>query len=397
MAYGMPSLCRSFRAALPIVVISVLVGGCSGNQQQPPQRMPEVGVVTIGAETPVLSSELTGRVTSVMTADVRPQVAGVIRERLFREGSDVKKGQPLYQIDPRAYRATRDQIAAQLESARASMVATEARARRFRTLTDSDATSRQDIDDAVAAAGQARASVHQFEANLAAADLDIEFTRVLAPVSGRIGRSFITPGALVTANQAAPLATIQQLDPIFVDITQSSAQLLELRRKLSSGSVLPSGTDVTLKLEDGSIYPPQGRLEFSEVTVDPQAGTVVLRARFPNPQGLLLPGMFVRVETPQGRMPGAVYAPQQGVGRDPQGNPTALVVDARNTVVERRIATANAVGDRWVVTSGLKPGDRIIVEGTDRVKPGQTVKPVPAGARSGTSAPSGPSSAAAKR
>ncbi|MXP25580.1 efflux RND transporter periplasmic adaptor subunit [Altererythrobacter indicus] len=349
---------------------------CSSQQAGSPKGPVEVGYVTLTSGDATLSSELTGRITATIKAEVRPQVDGVIRKRLFTEGSYVRAGQQLYQIDPRSYSASRDQIAAQIESAKATLQAANAKADRYRTLVGSEAVSQQDIDDAIATAKQAKASLNQYQANLRAANLNIEFTRVLAPISGRIGRSNFTPGALVTANQTAALATIQQLDPVFVDITQSSAQLLRLRRELADGDVIPASTSVTLILEDGTKYPLPGKLEFSEVDVDEDSGTVTLRARFPNPQGILLPGMFVRVETPQAVIPNAVMVPQQGISRDAKGNGTALVVDKNNKVVLRTVTTAEAVGNKWVATAGLKAGDRLIIEGTDKVKPGDTVKAV---------------------
>jgi membrane fusion protein (multidrug efflux system) len=361
-------------AALPLIA---LLAACSGKPDMPPPGPVEVGYVALQATQAPLTTELTGRVTSTTTSDVRPQVDGIIRERLFKEGSDVKAGQALYLIDPRSYQASRDQIAAQIESAKASLITAQNKADRYSKLRDNQAVSRQDIDDAVAAAGTARALLHQYEANLRAANLNLEYTRMLAPISGRIGRSSVTVGALVQASQTNALATVTQLDPIYVDITQSSAQLLDLRKRLANGSVLPSAATVRLKLEDGSDYGQTGSIEFSEVSVDENAGTVVLRARFPNPQRLLLPGMFVRIETPQGIVPNAVLAPQQGILHDARGNPTALVVGADNKVVQRDVKTVKAVGHMWVVSEGLKPGEHLIVQGTDKALPGATVKPVP--------------------
>ncbi|MDE1914574.1 MAG: efflux RND transporter periplasmic adaptor subunit [Sphingomonadales bacterium] len=357
---------------LPLVA---LVGACSS--APPPTPGPvEVGYVDLQGTQAPITTELTGRISSTMTSDVRPQVDGIIRERLFKEGSDVKAGQPLYIIDPRSYQAARDQIAAQIESAKATLVTNQNKADRYRQLSNNQAVSRQDIDDAIAAAATARAALHQYEANLRAANLNLEYTRVLAPISGRIGRSAVTPGALVQASQTTAMATITQLDPIYVDITQSSAQLLELRKRLSNGSVLPSSAIVHLKLEDGSTYPEAGTIEFSEVSVDENAGTVVLRAKVPNPLRLLLPGMFVRIETPQGIVPNAVLAPQQGITRDAKGNATALVVGAGNKVEQRNVTTVKAVGNMWLVSAGLRPGEHLIVQGTDKALPGATVKPV---------------------
>jgi len=362
---------RARTILLPLLL--AFTAACSGGQQ-PQQPTVEVGFVTLQATQAALTTELTGRVTSAMAAEVRPQVDGIVRQRLFTEGSYVRQGQPLYLIDQRSYRASRDQIAAQIESARATLAAAEAKAKRYQSLSDNQAVSKQDIDDAQASARQARAQLREAQANLRAADLNLEFTRVLAPISGRIGRSSVTAGALVTANQTTALATIRQLDPVYVDITQSSAQMLALRRSLAEGTVLPASATVHLKLEDGTDYPQPGTIEFSEYSVEEESGTVVLRARVPNPDGLLLPGMFVRIETPQGVVPNAVLAPQQGITRDAKGNAVALILDKDNKVVQRIVTTVKAVGNMWVVTDGLKPGDRLIVEGTEKAAPGATVK-----------------------
>nr|WP_169333631.1 efflux RND transporter periplasmic adaptor subunit [Novosphingobium nitrogenifigens] len=343
----------------------------------PPMGPAEVGVVTLVAEPVTVSNELTGRTAATTASDVRPQVDGVIKARLFEEGSIVHAGQPLYQIDPRLYKASLDQARGQLENAQATLFTNQAKADRYKTLRDNQAVSRQDIDDTIAAARTARASVHQYQATVQSARVNLEYTRVLAPITGRISRSTVTPGALVTSGQTTALATIQQLDPIYVDITQSSSDLVKLRMALANGSVLPATATVHLKLEDGSDYPLTGTIEFSEVTVDEQAGTVTLRARFPNPQGLLLPGMFVRVVTPQGVVPKGILAPQQGITRDAKGDATALVVDASNKVVLRNVVADKAIGNKWLVTSGLKAGDRLIVEGVDKAEPGAVVKPVP--------------------
>ncbi|MFT4255082.1 MAG: efflux RND transporter periplasmic adaptor subunit [Caulobacter sp.] len=370
---GRPLPRRGLLMALPLGLAG-LTAACSKASQPKAPGVAEVGVVTLTAGAVTISSELTGRVVAAMSAQVRPQVAGVVQARLFKEGGMVKAGQPLYQIDPRPFRAAHEEAAASLESARASLVTAQAKADRYGRLSDLEAVSKQDIDDTVASARQAKASVRQNEAALETAKINLAYTKVYAPISGRIGRSSVTPGALVTASQTDALATIQQLDPIFVDITQSSQQLLQLRRGLAKGSVLPATAEVTLKLEDGSTYDQAGTIEFSEVSVDEDAGTVVLRARFPNPDGLLLPGMFVRVETPQGVAPNAILAPQQGITRDAKGQATALIVDAGDQVVQRDVTAAQAVGDKWLITSGLKAGDRLIVEGVDKVAAGSKVK-----------------------
>ena len=358
--------------------LSLTVSAC-GHKAGPPPGMggvPEVGVVTLTAAAVPVSSELTGRTAATMASDVRPQVDGIIKARLFQEGAIVHAGQPLYQIDPRLYKASLDQSRAQLENAQATLFTAQAKADRYKTLSDNQAVSRQDIDDTVAAARQARASVHQYQASVETARVNLEFTRVLAPITGRISRSSVTPGALVQADQTTVLASIQQLDPIYVDITQSASDTMRLRQALARGSVLPASTAVRLKLEDGTEYSHPGTLEFSEVVVDEQAGTVTLRARFPNPDGLLMPGLFVRVETPQGVVPNGILAPQQGITRDVKGDATALVVDVGNKVVQRNVTAGQAIGNTWLITSGLKAGDRLIVEGTDKARPGATVKPV---------------------
>jgi len=322
-----------------------------------------------------LTNTLTGRTVATTASDVRPQVDGIITARLFKEGSIVHAGDQLYQIDPRLYRASLDTAQAQLENARAVLVTDQAKARRYRTLTQNQAASRQSIDDAVSAARVALANVHLYEAAVETAKVNLEYTRVLAPITGRISRSAVTPGALATAAQTTALATIQQLDPIYVDITQSASQLLELRRELAQGSVLPSSATVSLTFEDGTSYPETGTVEFSEVTVDETAGTVTLRARFPNPRGMLLPGMFVRLEVPQAVVPEGILAPQQGITRDAKGEATALVVDANGKVAQRTVTAPRAIGTSWLVTKGLSAGDRLIVEGTDRASAGDTVQP----------------------
>ncbi|WHO39004.1 efflux RND transporter periplasmic adaptor subunit [Sphingobium sp. AP49] len=366
---------RSLRVA-PIA-LCILITAC-GQEKAPKKGPAEVGVVTLTAQNVTVSSELPARTVSTMQSEVRPQITGVIQKRLFTEGSMVTAGQPLYQIDERLYRASRDEAQAALVSAQATAVAAQAKAQRYRGLGDTEAVSAQDRDDVIATSRQAAAAVGQARASLDTANVNLTFTQVRAPISGRIGRSAFTPGALITASQTDPLATIQQLDPIFVDITQSSAQLLALRRSLASGQTLPASATVRLKLDDGSTYPQAGRIEFAEPIVDPDSGTITLRARFPNPDGLLLPGMFVRVVAPQSVVPNAILAPQQGISRDAKGDATALVVTKDNKVERRSVVAAQAIGDKWLITSGLKAGDRLIVEGTDKVQPDDKVKPVPA-------------------
>jgi membrane fusion protein (multidrug efflux system) len=274
------------------------------------------------------------------------------------------------------YQAALDQATAQLESARANLAAVEAKEARYRRLATTEVISKQDVDDITAAALQAKAAVHQSLALQQAAQINFAYTRIVAPIGGRIGRSTVTPGALVTANQPIALATIQLLDPIYVDITQSSQQLLQLRRALSKGTVSPANATVRLLLEDGTRYPQVGTVEFAELTVAEDTGTVTLRAKFANPDGFLLPGMFVRVEVPQSVVKDAIVAPQQGIARGAKGEATAFIVGPENKVEERSVVASQAIRDKWLVTSGLKAGDRLIVEGISKVKAGATVKPV---------------------
>ena len=349
-------------------------GGADGRN-----RTPEVGYVVVQPTTAPIATELTGRVAAFQTSQVRPQVAGLIRRRLFTEGSYVRAGQTLYEIDPSLYRAAGDEARAALASAEAAAAAAKVRADRFRPLAKIEAVSQQDYTDAEAQARQAEASAAQARAQLQTARINLRFTRVPAPISGRIGRSLFTQGALVTANQAEPLAIIQRLDPVYVDIRQSASALLALRRQLANGGAMPNRASVRLKLEDGSDYGIAGSVEFTEVTVDEATGTVNLRARFANPQGLLLPGMFVRAVFAQSVANAVFLVPQQGVSRDAKGNAAVLVVGAGNKVEQRPVTAERTLGANWVVSAGLKSGDRIITEGTANAKPGQPVKPVPAG------------------
>lgn len=362
------------------------LAGCSetknGGRDMGP---PEVGYVTLKPETVPLYVELAGRTAAYETSEVRPQVSGIIKARLFKEGGIVQAGQTLYQIDASLYQAAVDQAAANLANAQANRDAAQARADRYRPLAEQEAVAKQDYTDAEAAARQAAASVAQTRASLETARINLQFTRVPAPITGRISRSLFTTGALVSAGQADPLTTIQRLDPIYVDIQQSSADLIALRRSLSSGGGVPSTTEVRLQLEDGSDYPVAGRLEFAEAMVDPNTGTVTLRARFPNPSGLLLPGMYVRARLSQVTSRDAILVPQQGVSRDPRGNATVMVVGADGKAEQKTVTASQTVGDKWLVTAGLAAGDKVIVEGLGKARPGQPVKPVPVGQPSGPS------------
>jgi membrane fusion protein (multidrug efflux system) len=351
-------------------------GGGPGGPGGPP---PEVGIITLQAREAALTTELPGRTASYRVAEVRPQVGGIIKERLFKEGALIRSGQVLYRIDPAVYQSTYDSAQAALNRSRATFERARLKAERYANLVKAKAVSQEDFDDAEAALKEAAASVAVDEAELARARIDLEYTRVTAPIGGRIGRSVVTQGALVTANQELALATLQQLDPIYVDLTQSSAQLLRLRRALEDGRLKrPDGDQprVTLVLEDGSDYPLAGRLEFSEVSVDPGTGAVTLRATFPNPDHVLLPGMFVRARVEEGTRPEAILAPQRGVQRDRRGRPYALVLNAEGVVEQRMLTTDRTLGSDWLVDDGLAAGDRLIIDGLQKVRPGDKAQPV---------------------
>ena len=362
----------------------VALAGCSeGTDRQPAgkgeQRGPaQVGYVVVQQTRVPLVTELPGRTVAYRSSEVRPQVSGVIQKRFFEEGSIVRQGQPLYQIDPSLYRAAVNEAAASVASAQATAEAARVRADRFRPLAEIEAVSKQDYTDAVATQRQAEASIAQGRAQLETARVNLRFTTVPAPITGRIGRTLFTVGALVTASQTEPLATIQQLDPIYVDIQQSAAALLQLRRRMATGGVMPASATVRLKLEDGSDYGRTGTVEFAEVVVDQQTGTVTLRARFPNPDGMLLPGMFVRAMFAQAIETNAFLVPQQAVSRDPQGNATVWLVGANNKVQQRKVETVRAEGANWIVTGGLRAGDKVITQGTANLSPDAAVRPVPA-------------------
>ena len=360
---------KSANAALmSILAVAVFLAGCQEEAAPPAQQKPTVGVVTLQAEPFAVTTDLPGRTRAYRIAEVRPQVNGIIQKRLFTEGSEVKAGQQLYQIDAAVYEAT-------LKSAQASLASSKSLADRYAELVKDQAVSKQAYDEARAASLQA-------EAELERARIDLRYTKVLAPISGRIGRSAVTEGALVSNGQAQELATIQQLDPIYVDVTQPARDLLALRRDLAEGRLQKAGENaakVTLKLEDGSDYGHEGKLEFSEVTVDPGTGSVTLRAVFPNPDKVLLPGMFVHAQLVAGLKSEAILVPQQGVTRNTKGEPTAMVVNAENKVELRQIKTERAVGNRWLVGEGLQPGDRVITEGLQFIQPGVEVEVAPAG------------------
>lgn len=414
------------RRNLIVVSISLAcglwLGGCNSSTSAPPPPVPEVATVTVRTEQVVLTTDLPGRTSAYAIAEIRPQVGGIIQKRLFEEGAEIEAGQVLYQIDPAPLQAAYDNAAANVAAARkaadrtrAALAASRAGVVRQQAVLENAQTNRKRFEDLLAdgavsasqrdqavteanvaeatllateaqvesdreAVGAAEAAIKQAEAALETARINLGYARVTAPIGGRIGKSSVTVGALVKESQDTPLATIQQLHPIYVDVTQSSANLLRLRQNLASGQLKGNGpkqATVKLLLEDGTPYPVGGTLKFSDVTVDPSTGSYILRTVFPNPQHLLLPGMYVRAIVQEGVAEQAILVPQQSVSRDPKGNPVALIVDGSDKVAQRKITVDRAVGDKWLVSEGLKPGDRLIVEGIQKARPGTSVKAVP--------------------
>ena len=366
------------------IVVAALIAGCQQAPKSPPKATPQVVVQVMHAQVVQLRSELPGRTAAHEVAEVRPQVSGLVHDRLFTEGSTVKAGQVLYQIDPAPYAAALEQADAALQAARAAARISELLVQRYRQLLPAKSISQQDYDNAEANFGQAQATVRQREAAVNAARIDLQRTRITTPISGRSGRSVVTPGALVSANQTTALTTISQLDPIYVDLTQSSAELLRLRRAAKDGAMKrgEAGTQkVSLVLEDGSSYPLEGRIQLSEVTVDATTGTVLVRALFPNPEGVLLPGMYVRAVVTEGTSDKGMLVPQAAVTRDRKGDPMARIVNAENKLEVRTLTVERALGNTWLVTGGLDEGDRVVVEGASTAQPGSGVEIVEAGAK----------------
>lgn len=376
-----------------ITALLMVLPGCGQNQNAGPKGPagePEVTVVTIAPERLVLTTELVGRTSSYQMSEVRPQVGGIIQKRLFKEGAEVKAGETLYQIDPSTYQAAYNSAKAALAKAEANAQPAKLKAERYGNLSKARAVSQQDNDDAQASHRQSEAEVVSARAALETARINLSYTRITAPISGRIGKSSVTPGALVTASQATPLATIQQANPVYVDVTQSSNEVLRMKRDLASGRIKKAGTTgarVKLLFEDGTEYPEAGTLEFSDITVDQTTGVIILRAVFPNPRQELLPGLYVRAVLEEGVEEAALLAPQAAVSRDPKGAATTMVVKADGMVEARPITVSRTVGDKWLVTSGLAAGDRVIVEGLQKVRPGAKVKAVEAGAAPAAGAP----------
>lgn len=366
-----------------VVALALLLTACGAKQAAAPSpnAPTQVGVLVLHTEPVSLTTELSGRTSASLISEVRPQVNGVIKARLFQEGSNVRAGQPLYQIDPATYRASLDSANAALAQAQANAASARLKANRYKELVAINAVSKQENDDAQAAAQAAVANVQAQRAAVQQAQISLGYTQVRAPISGRIGRSAVTPGALVSANQAAALATIQNLDQIYVDVTQSASDLLRLRRAMSTGELgAAASAQVRLVLEDGSTYPLAGTLAFSDVTVDQGTGSVILRAIFPNPDRVLLPGLYVRAQVQQGVAASAILVPQAAVSRAPKGSATVFVVGSDGKAQLRPISVSRTVGDKWLVTDGLKAGERVIVEGLQKIQPGAPVKPTVLGA-----------------
>lgn len=365
-----------------VVAISCTLSACGKPPGGPPPAagMPVVGVITVEKRAVELSTTLPGRTVPRLIADVRPQVNGIITARNFREGSDVSAGQVLYEINPASYKAAYDSSVAALKKAEASVVTARLKAERYKELVAIKAVSQQDYDDAAATLGEVESDIASAKANVETSRINLAYAKVVAPISGRIGKSTVTPGALVTASQSSAMTTIQQLDPIYVDVTQPSAALLTLKQAFANGDLQqagPGAAKVKLILENGQPYPIEGKLEFSDVTVNQDTGAITLRAVFPNPKGDLLPGMFVRAVLQEGTKEQGLLVPQRAVSRDSAGKPTAFVVVSGNKLQLRALETDRTVGDQWLVRSGLQEGDRLVVDGQQRAAPGVTVKVVP--------------------
>lgn len=374
---------NKIRGLLPLAAVLMLSGsflltGCDNNKsEQAAQQPPAVGVVTLKTEPLKISTELPGRTSAYRVAEVRPQVSGIILKRNFVEGSDVKAGQSLYQIDPATYQAAYDSAKGDLTQAQANARIAQLTVKRYKPLLGTKYISQQDYDTAVATAAQNDAAVQVAKANVETARINLAYTKVTSPISGRIGKSSVTEGALVQNAQTTALATVQQLDPMYVDVTQSSEDFMRLRSELESGQLKQNDgkANVTLLMQNGNSYPQTGTLEFSDVTVDETTGSITLRAIVPNPNHALLPGMFVRARLDEGTNPNALLVPQQAVARTPTGQATVMVVGADNKVEARQVTTSQAIGDKWLVTDGVKAGERVISTGLQRAKPGAQVTP----------------------
>jgi len=367
------------KVSVPALLALALVG-CDGKDNAgsngpSAQGRTQVGVVTVHPQSVAITAELPGRTSASLIAEVRPQVGGLIKERLFKEGGEVKAGEPLYQIEPSSYQAAYDSAVASLQKAEAAVPSAEAKVERYTGLIKQNAVSKQDYDDAIASLAQAKADVAAARASVDTARINLEFTKITAPIGGRIDKSALTPGALVTASQDTALTTIRTLDPINVDVTQSSTNLLNLREAIREGRIKISGDNVAvrLKLDNGTTYPHAGRLEFSSAYVDETTGTYSVRAQFPNPERLLLPGMYVHAVVEEGVAPNSFLVPQRGVTRNTKGEAVALVANAQNKIEQRVLTVARSVGNSWLVEAGIGDGDRVVVEGSQFVRTGQDV------------------------
>lgn len=384
---------RSLLLAIAIITTPLGLSACGSAEADKPKPVPVVGVIIAKAQAVELTTELAGRTEAFEIAEVRPQVAGLVMARLFQEGSYVREGQALYQIDSRLLAATQAQATAALASAEATVEANRLRAERFEALAEQGGVSKQEAADARATYNQSRAAVGQARAALASARINLGFTRVTSPISGRIGISMVTKGALVTNAQATPMAKVQRLDPMYVNIRQSSADFMALRRAIESGKLVSGAAPVTVILPDGSEYPIAGKLNPADVDVNPETGTITVRAVVPNPKGDLLPGLFVRAKVGQGSVPDGILVPQAAVTRDPRGRASVLVANAKDELEKRDITADTPVGQNWLVTAGLKPGDRVVVEGLVNAREGAKAKVVPAGSKPEADAKASPATA----
>jgi membrane fusion protein, multidrug efflux system len=386
---------RSFPCS---VLVALLVAGCGKPEAGPPPPV-EVSVITLQPHSVDIVNQLPGRTSAFRVAEVRPQVSGIVQKRYFTEGGDVKAGEPLFQIDAASYRATLGSAQAALVRAEARLVSAKLLEERYAPLIAANAVSKQENDEAIAARAAAEADVASAKAQVETARINVVYTQVRSPISGRIGRAMVTEGALVTSEQETPIAMVQQLDPIYVDITQSSTEMLRLQRQLTSGELSKderNQAEVALTLEDGSEYPEHGRLQFAEVSVDPGTGSVVLRAEFPNPKRVLLPGMFVRARLTQGTRQAALLVPQRGVSRNQRGDATVMVVGDDNKVSERVVKADRVIQDDWLITQGLEAGDRVVVDGLQKIRSGVLVKAVDV-AQASTAAQAGAATDVAQR
>ncbi len=363
-----------------LVALTLLIAGC-GKEASGPPPPPEVGVLTLQPRSIAITDQLPGRTTAFRVAEVRPQVTGIVLRRLFTEGAEVKSGEQLFQIDAGSYRAALSSAEAALKRAEAQAVTAKLLEERYAPLIAANAVSKQENDEAIAARARAEADVAAARAQVDSARINVVYTQVLSPINGRIGRALVTEGALVTSGQTGALATVQQLDPIYVDITQSSTELLRLQRQLANGELVKNDqneAEVSLTLEDGTAYAERGRLKVSEVQVDPSTGSVTLRAVFPNPRRELLPGMFVRAQLSRGTRQAALLVPQRGVSRNAKGDATVWIVDAENKVAEKVVTADRAIDGEWLITAGLNAGDRVVLDGLQKARVGAVVKPMPA-------------------